>query len=328
MIRRQLIVISIFFCVTQSVAQTAIPSSIPKDTTYTVTSTYDKLARQYPSIKVVLTAPSKVVKEFHDEVYLTLDNSPYGKRDLHADVFVPNLKKRMYPAIVMVHGGGWRSGDKSMNTPMARRLAANGIAVVSVEYRLSLEAKYPAAIHDLKAVIRWMRKNAPRFNIDVDQIAIAGCSAGGQLAALIGTTNNNMAFEGTQETKYSSAVQAVIDMDGLLDFTDPESLAVKRTDYSADVFWLEGYYNDIPQRWREASALTWVSDKVPPFLFINSSQTRFHAGCSTMVERLTAYKVYHEVKELDGSPHSYWFFDPWFEPSLKYITEFLNKVFK
>lgn len=145
----------------------------------------------------------------------------------------------------------------------------------------------------------------------------------------MGATNGEEKFEGTGGSqRISSDVQAVIDMDGLLDFTDAESLAVKRTENSADIFWLEGSYETIPDRWKEASAINWVSPKDPPFLFINSSQTRFHAGCATMIKQLEKSNIYAEVKTLEGAPHSYWLFDPWFEPTVQYITNFLSKVFK
>jgi pectinesterase len=215
-----------------------------------------------------------------------------------------------------------------MNTPMAQVLASRGFVVVSAEYRLSLEAKYPAAVHDLKAAIRWMRAHAREYKIDPDRIAIGGASAGGQLASLIGTTYGQSAFEGQLGYgEYSSQVQAVVDMDGLLDFTAPESLALKRNDYSADVLWLEGYYDTIPDKWRQASALFWVSQTSPPFLFINSSQTRFHAGCKDMADQLNRFGIYNEVHKLEGSPHSYWLFHPWFDPTVNYIEAFLNKVF-
>jgi pectinesterase len=301
--------------------------SIPSDTTYTVRSTYVKLLKEYPTIKPVMSSLPKGVRQYDNVVYLTIKGTSFGDRKLHADVFVPE-KKGAYPALLLVHGGGWRSGDKSMNTPMAHALAARGFVVVSVEYRLSLEAKYPAAVHDLKAAIRWMRAHAREYHIDPDRIAIGGASAGGQLASLIGTTYGQQAFEGQLGyNNYSSQVQAVVDMDGLLDFTAPESLALTRNDYSADVFWLEGYCDTIPDKWRQASALHWVGQASPPFLFINSSQTRFHAGCEEMAERLNALGVYNEVHKLEGSPHSYWLFHPWFDPTVNYMEVFLNKVF-
>jgi acetyl esterase/lipase len=303
--------------------------TIPRDTTYTVKSTYRKLIKDYPYIKSVETFAPESITEKKDVVYLTLPETPFGKRELHVDIFKPKQKGKAFPALVLVHGGGWRAGDKTLNTPMAQQLANRGFVVVSVEYRLSLEAKYPAAVHDIKAAIRWMRANAKEYQIDTKHIAIGGSSAGGQLASLIGATNGNQKFEGVLgNQKFSSDVQAVIDMDGLLDFTNPDNLAVKRNEKSADVFWFEGFYEQNPDRWKEASALNWVNKTSPPYLFVNSSQTRFHAGCTEMVAKLNEFGIYSEVHKLEGSPHSYWLFHPWFDPTIAHIESFLKKVFK
>lgn len=299
------------------------------DTSYTVFSTYKKLLKQYPEIKPVSVKPSDNVKEIKDAVYARVASSGKTFRELHADILIPAGSTRKFPAVIMVHGGGWRSGNKSMNTPMARRLAGSGFVVMSIEYRLSPEATYPAAVHDLKYAIRWLRKNHDRYQVRKECIAIAGASAGGQLAALVGSTNGEAVFEGDLGLpEVSSDVQAVIDLDGLLDFTDPESLALQRTESSADVLWLGGFYNDIPERWKEASAITWVSRNDPPMLFINSSQTRFHAGCKRMVEKRDALNLSSEVQTLNDAPHSYWLFEPWFEPAVKHIVKFLNKTFE
>jgi acetyl esterase/lipase len=302
-------------------------AQIPRDTTYTVASTYQKLVKQYPFIRPVQPQSFEDVRQVNDVVYLTIPDTPFGKRDLHADIFMPADKSKRFPGILMVHGGGWRSGDKSLNTPIAQHLAKNGFIVVSVEYRLSLEAKYPAAVLDLKNAICWMHTHAAEYAIDTTRIAVAGYSAGGQLASLLGVTQQNKIFEdGSRKTGLPCRIHAVVDMDGLLDFTDPESLAMKRTENSADVFWLQGFYENIPNRWKEASALTWVNRDSPPFLFINSSQTRFHAGCAALVDRLNQYGIYNEVHALEGAPHSYWLFHPWFDPTTKYIVDFLNTV--
>lgn len=300
---------------------------IPLDTSYTVESTYRKLVKQYPDIRPAQARASNDVEIFKDVVYRTIADSPFGKRDLHADIFIPKGNQKKYPAIIVVHGGGWRAGNKSLNTPMAIDLAMREFVVVSIEYRLSLEAKYPAAVKDVKAAIQWVRENAKKYNIDESKIALAGYSAGGQLASLVGVTSGKKVFEEKMDSKVSTHIQAVIDLDGLLDFTHPETLAVKRNATSADISWLGGSYEQIPERWKEASPFVWVSREAPPFLFINSSQSRFHAGCDEMVKRLRDNGVYAEVHSLDDAPHSYWFFHPWYDPMISHMEKFLNKVF-
>ena len=114
----------------------------------------------------------------------------------------------------------------------------------------------------------------------------------------------------------------------LLDFTAPENLAVKRNAQSADVFWLEGHYDSIPDKWRTASPLYQVTEKSPPFLFINSSQPRFHAGYKAMATQLGSMNIKYEIIELKDAPHSYWLFDPWFKPMTNNIISFLNQTSK
>ena len=120
---------------------------------------------------------------------------------------------------------GWASGNKSMEAPMAQQVASRGYVTIPVEYRLTPEARYPAAVHDIKAAIRWVRANADRYNIDTTRIAIEGNSAGGLLAALMGTTGNVALFEGNEgNLTHSSNVHAVINIDGMVDFLAPTHL--------------------------------------------------------------------------------------------------------
>lgn len=301
-------------------------TDIPKDTTYTAWSTYQKLKKQYPQIAIVKPLQSDKIGQRFNVPYATV-KSAGTPRELRADLFYPKEIKKKLPGVILIHGGGWRSGDKFMNTPLAQQLALNGYFVMSVEYQLSLEAKYPASVYNLKAAIRWLRGNAQKFGLNENFIAIVGGSAGGQLASLTGATNGNPQFEGDHGyPEFSSEVQAVVDLDGLLDFTDPENLAVKRTANSADVYWLEGHYDSIPDKWRTASPLYQVTKKSPPFLFINSSQARFHAGCKSMTAKLESMNIKSEVIELKDAPHSFWLFDPWFEPMTDNIISFLNRT--
>ena len=214
---------------------------------------------------------------------------------------------------------------------MARRIAGSGYVAVAVEYRLSPEALYPAAVHDLKAAIRWLRAHAARYQIDSTRIAALGCSAGGQLAALLGTTNENPAFEGaTGSPGYSSAVQAVVDIDGVLDFNTADeigsdSIAAKT---KAASLWFGGTIYEKPHLWVEASPTTHVGPKSPPIAFINSALDRFHFGRDAMIQKLNAFGIYSEVHTIPNTPHPFWFFEPWFGTTCGYATAFLDKTLK
>ncbi len=224
----------------------------------------------------------------------------------------------------MIHGGGWRSGDRTQTIPIAQQLAAKGYVAIAVEYRLTPEAIYPASVYDLKALIRWMRANAKTYHLDQRKLATMGFSSGGQLAALVGTTNGLSAFEDSGENRnHSSDVQAIIDVDGILAFKHPES-----EEGAVAASWLGGTYEEKPKTWLDASPLSHVNKKTPPALFINSSLSRFHAGRDDLIQKMVLFKTYTEVHTIADTPHPFWFFDPWFNMVVMYTVGFLDKVFK
>ena len=288
------------------------------DSSYTIKNTYNKLIKKYPFIKIVEEAKNENVTQMSDVVYDSNKNRP-----LHLDAFINNKTKKN-PAVVMIHGGGWRSGNKNQMQALANEIASKGYSCFSIEYRLSLEAKYPEGIYDVKNAIKFIKDNASKFNVDPDKIAILGCSSGGQMAALIGTTNEDSSFEDSKnKSKSSSKVNAIINIDGVLAFKHPES-----SEGEMASFWLGGTYEKKPENWKNASALNHTNKNTPPILFINSSIDRFHAGRDDMIAILKQNKIYSEVKTIQNSPHSFWFFQPWFDETVNYTTSFLDKIFK
>lgn len=288
------------------------------DTSYTVKSTYDKLIKKYPFITIVKEKKDKNVNQFNDLVY-----NKIADRELHLDAYFYTEKKKN-PAVIMIHGGGWRSGNKSHMQVMAQEIASKGFSCFPIEYRLSLEAKYPNAIFDVKNAIKFIKDNAKKFNVDPNKIVVLGCSAGGQMAALIGTTNNDVTFEDPKfKSKSSSKVNAIINIDGILAFKHPESQEGEMAS-----FWLQGSYEENPENWHNASALSHTDKNTPPVLFINSSFDRFHAGRDDMIAILSQNKIYNEVKTIKDSPHSFWFFQPWFDEMIGCTVQFLDKIFK
>ena len=288
-----------------------------KDTSFTNQSAYQKEKKKYPFIKMVNLLLPKSIKKKGNIVYKTI-----GDRKLALDIFYPKEKtKQTRAAVLLIHGGGWKSGDKNQNYDQAIKLAENGYVAITVEYRLSLEAKYPAAILDVKSAVQWIRINAKKYQINPNKIAVMGFSAGGQLAALLGTTNNMAIFK--NESLVSDEVQAVINVDGLLAFKHPES-----EEGVSAALWLGGTYNEAPQNWEQASALSHVNKNSTPILFINSANPRFHAGRTDMINKLKSFSIYSEVREFPDTPHTFWLFEPWFEPVMNHTLKFLDRVFK
>ena len=144
-------------------------------------------------------------------------DSPAQKLDL----YLPLQGETPYPIVVAIHGGGFISGDKSDGqiTPVLEALK-RGYAVVGVNYRLSQEAHFPAAINDVKAAIRWLRAHAREYQLDGSRVALWGDSAGGNLAALAGTSGDIPALRGSHPTDagQSDRVQAVVDWFGPISF--------------------------------------------------------------------------------------------------------------
>jgi pectinesterase len=308
------------------VAQEENKPLIPVDTSFTLYGTDKKVLAEYPYAKLVEPESSSAVTEIKNVVYA----SP-GNRDLHIDLFIPSERKEKYPAVLIIHGGGWRSGNKSMEWPTAQKIAEHGYVAAAVEYRPSPEAKYPAAIHDLKLAIKWLRAHAAKYNIDPNRIAVTGCSSGGELAAFLGVTGDLKKFEDTTSiSNYSSRVQAVIDIDGILDFTDPAESGKDAiiSNPSAGKAWFGASFKDRPDLWIEASPINYISENCPPILFINSSHERFHAGRDSVIANLNSFKIYSNVYTIPHTPHTFWLFHPWFDKVINYMIEFLDKILK
>lgn len=321
-----LIILSVIFS-TLAFAQSKVPS-YPVDSSYTIEGQYKKYKKQFPEIVPVKDSLPAGIIANRDLIYTTLENTPYGKRELHLDVFSPE-KTGHYPTIVLIHGGGWQAGNKNMLIPMAQLLAAKGYTTITVEYQLGLEAKYPAAVYNIKSALRWMHANADTYKIDTAKIAILGCSSGGHLANLVGLTNGVKQFEGDQgNLGYSSSVKAIIDIDGLVNFLAPLSLNKERKPDATDVNWLGGTYTEKPEIWKEASPIYWANKNSVPILFLNSGYPRFHAGQDELIGLYKEWGIYYEVHKFDVKMHTFWHFHPYVDQTVNYITEFLDKTLK
>ncbi len=166
-------------------------------------------------------AAVRLARRPSEDDLLVRENIPYnvlGTRALLLDLYTPRSKPagRM-PVVLFVHGGGWLDGSHRVNRPVAMSLAKKGFAGIAVEYRLGREARFPAAVWDVKAAVRWVRKHAATYGLDPDRIIVAGGSAGGNVAGLVGTTNGDPRFEGDgQHRDVSSDVSGVVSLDGAI----------------------------------------------------------------------------------------------------------------
>lgn len=311
------------------VAQTPSTKGITgkPDTGFTTFKAFKDIQKSHPNVPLAWvndkTTPS--VSEQRNKAYAHI-----GERPLMLDVFYPKKKinkKRI--ALLIIHGGGWRTGNRAQHIPLAQHLARLGYVCFTPEYRLSTEALYPAAVHDLKAALRWVKAHATEYNIDTNKVATLGFSAGGQLSSLLGNTGDNPILEGKiGDLNHSTKVNAIIDIDGILAFIHPESgEGDDSRSTSAATYWFGFSKTENPDLWHQGSALTYVGAQTPPTLFLNSSVERMHAGREDYIKVLKQHKIYSEIHTLPNSPHSFCLFNPWFDSTVKYIDAFLKKVF-
>ena len=190
--------------------------------------------------------------------------------ELHLDVYEPSDRgTQTRPAVVLLHGGGWTGFDKSTMRGMGQFLARSGFVAFAVDYRLlhGDENRWPAQLDDVQRAVRWVRANAAKYGVNAEHIGAFGHSAGAQLAALLG-------MEDTRDNsdpalaKYSSRVQAVVDVSGPTDFTtmkDPEGVAFLASFLGAE-------YAKHPEIWQDASPAFHVSKKDAPFLIVHGTK--------------------------------------------------------
>lgn len=151
------------------------------------------------------TSPVRVIE---DVPFATVDG-----HELQADIYLPETPPEPPPVVVYLHGGGWRVGDHKMDADVVGRpLASRGLAIVSVDYRLSDVASFPDQLHDAKAAVRWVRAKASNYGWDANRVATAGASSGGHLAGLLGLTAGNAELEGEvgDNTDQDSSVGAAV----------------------------------------------------------------------------------------------------------------------
>jgi len=196
-----------------------------------------------------------------------------GGKDLALDLYMP-AGIRQPPLLVWVHGGAWRQGNK---TSVPAGLTQGQVAVASLDFRLSTDAKFPAMVHDIKGAIRFLRANAAQYGYRADRIAIGGDSSGGHLAALVGVTAGVAELEGTVggNPGQSSAVQAILDYYGASNLTTilaqstPFGLGVRKP--ALDLL-LGGQPDDVKALARLASPVFHLDASDPPLLLFHGDQ--------------------------------------------------------
>jgi acetyl esterase/lipase len=264
------------------------------------------------------TVPAPRVPRTPIERQYDLTYADYGPEKLQLDLARPK-NGGPFPCVVCLHGGAWKMGSrKDLSEPfgevsfgipgasLIEVLADRGFAAVSISYRLAPRAKFPAQIMDAKTAIRFLRANAAGLKIDPQRIGALGFSAGGHLAALLGTAHNVPEFEGTLYPEHSSRVRCVVDFFGPTDL----SLYCRTPGIEAAFFrpLLGALFRENPAIYKQASPLYHITRDTPPFLLIHGTADLIVPVLHSELfhEKLRAMGVSSELLPMPGKGHG-WF---------------------
>lgn len=284
------------------------------DTSFANYSAWQSALKSDPTLKLA-EYTAKEIKATRTFVYKRI-----GQRKLVLDVYEPK-DKRFRKTLLFFHGGGWRTGHRSQHVALAEALAKKGYRVFLAEYRLSIEALYPAAMEDAQAALIYLHHQAHNLHVDSKQIYVAGYSAGGQMAALLGSVQDENLFGPGQKIK------GVIDLDGILAFIHLESgEGDDRVRTSAATSYFGYSKTENPAIWNQGSALHHVSKQDPPVLIINSGVARMHAGRDDFRAQMGQFGIFTDVYTHEHAPHTFLLFTHWFDKTVQLIDQFMQQI--
>jgi acetyl esterase/lipase len=225
---------------------------------------------------------------------------------LKLDLARPKDGEGPFPAVLCIHGGGFRAGSRQGYDGLVIRLAQKGYVAATIDYRLAPKYQFPAAIYDTKEAVRWLRANARKYHIDPERIGVTGGSAGGHLAQFLGVTADVKDFEGDGGNRdQPSRVACVVNYYGPSDFTRSYGKSVD----AAEVLplFLGGDLKAARRRHVEASPLYWVTPHAAPTLCVHGTKDAYvaHEQAVWLVERLKAAEVEAELLTLEGAGHGF-----------------------
>jgi len=253
-------------------------------------------------------------------------STPAGE-SLAMNIARPKVQNDLLPAVICIHGGGFRAGKRESYDALCIKLAEQGFVAATVTYRLAPKHPFPAAVHDCKAAVRWLRANAGKYKIDPNKIGVTGGSAGGHLAQFLGVTANVPQFEGTGgNPEQSSHVACVVNVYGPSDFTQSYGKSVDA--HEVLPLWFGGNLETERKRHIIGSPLYWVTPDAAPTLCIHGTEDKYvaHEQAVWMIEKLSAATVDAELLTLEGAGHGFKGADA--EKAEKALLEYFRKRLK
>lgn len=250
-------------------------------------------------LTLLLLAFSPLVLSAAPKILRNLPYATSGHERQTLDLHLPESADGPVPLLIWIHGGGWQSGSKENALPLRQGWTERGYAVASLNYRFSWQAVFPAPIEDCKSAIRWLRANAEEYGIDPERFGVWGSSAGGHLAALLGTSGDAGGFDAGDHLDQSSRVQAVCDYYGPTDFiafVATPGYGNHGTADAPEAKLLGGPVMEKQELAARANPITFASGDDPPFLIV-------HGDNDPIVPINQSKLLFEALKREGGSPH-------------------------
>ncbi len=255
----------------------------------------------------------------------------YGDRTLEMDIYRPRQAWGQLHAVVCIHGGGWANGNRVSHEKVAQALASRGYVAATISYRLSGETPFPAAIHDCKAAVRFLRANAKEYGIDADNIGAIGLSAGGHLTALLATSAGAQELEGDGgNEQFSSAIQAAVPMGAQTDFLSERTREISAREDRGQIWrqFLGGSQEDKPATYRLASPLHHLDKDDPPCHFITGETDDPSTHADQFRQRMEELGIPSGLTVIQDAPHPFLGKQVWFDQMIDVADAFLKSTLK
>ena len=262
------------------------------------------------------------------EAKLGVTYARYGDRTLELDIYRPREVWGQLPAVICIHGGGWAKGNRRNHENVAQALAARGYVAATITYRLSGEAPFPAAIHDCKAAVRFLRANARSYGIDSRNIGAIGLSAGGHLTALLATSGQVKELEGDGgNAEFSSAIQAAVLMGAQTNLEPQRTGEVSQSADRGRVWrqFLGGSQAERPATYRLASPLHHLDKNDPPCWFIKGERDDPSTRAAEFRRRMVELGIHSELTVIKEAPHPFLGKQAWFDDMIDAADAFFEQ---
>ncbi len=289
-----LMILALCACNSQSVDQDR-PLKPPKGY---MNETFMKISYSLGWLDLIDTEPA-IPDEI--EVFRNITFKETNSTKLQLDIYKKKGLPEGSPAIIFIHGGAWRSGDRGDYLPYLLDYAKKGYVTITISYRLVKQAKFPAAAQDVNCGINWVFQHAEEYGINPERIALLGGSAGGHLAMLIGYSRKEGLFNEDCEMENSGDIKAIVNFYGPVDLTTPYAIST----YQVKDF-LNTTYEENPEIFKAASPGTYISSDDPPTITFQGTIDALvpYSQADSLDVWLQRAGVPHDYHLLKGWPHS------------------------